>query len=145
VDFDLRIPSNAALAAVLASAAGGTVGPRARPLGRSAAAALALVAAGLIAALVALPVQPWLAAREEARLAVTATAPAVRALRLERAEAALVALLRRRPAHAESWLMLAGVRAARGDRASGAALARHAVLLDPQRPDLREAAARLER
>jgi O-antigen ligase len=144
VDFDLRIPSNAALAAVLASAAAGTVGLRSRPLGRPVAAALALAAAGLVAGVLALPVEPWLAAREEARLAATA-APASRALRLERAEAACVALLRRRPAHAESWLMLAGIRAARGDRASGAALARHAVVLDPQRLDLREAAARLER
>ena len=145
VDFDLRIPSNAALAAVLASAAAGVVGPRSRPLGRAAAAALALAAAGLAAGVLALPVQPWLAAREEARLAVTAASPASRALRLERAEAACIALLRRRPAHAESWLMLAGIRAARGDRASGPALARHAVLLDPQRLELREAAARLER
>jgi hypothetical protein len=143
VDFDLRIPSNAALAAVLASAAGGTVGLRARPLGRGAAVVLALLAVCLLAGVLALPAQPWLAAREEARLAVTAATPASRALRLERAETALVGVLRRRPAHAESWLMLAGVRAARGDPASGAALARHAALLDPERPELREAAARL--
>jgi O-antigen ligase len=144
VDFDLRIPSNAALAAVLASAAAGAVGLRARTLGRAPSTLLALAALGLLAGTLRLPVQPWLGAREEARLAVAAGSPEARGLRLERAEAALVGLLRRRPAHAESWLMLAGVRAARGDRASGAALARHAVLLDPERADLRGAAARLE-
>jgi hypothetical protein len=40
--------------------------------------------------------------------------------------------------------MLAGVRAAAGDAATGSALARYAVTLDPERPALREEAARLE-
>ncbi len=72
-----------------------------------------------------------------------APAGPVRTLRLARAEAALGALLRERPAHAESWLMLAAVRRARGDPASAAALARRAVWLDPERPGLRELAERL--
>jgi len=67
----------------------------------------------------------------------------VRAMRLERAEGALGAVLRLRPAQAESWIMLAGTRAARGDTAAGVALARHAEWLDPERPTLREAARRL--
>ncbi len=67
----------------------------------------------------------------------------MRALRLERAEEALVRTLGRRPAHAESWLLLAGVRADRGDRGGAAALARHAASLDPERKDLRAAAERL--
>ena len=47
---------------------------------------------------------------------------------------------RKRPAHAESWLMLAGVEAARGETGPAADLARHATSLDPERPDLRRAA-----
>lgn len=143
LDFDLRIPSNAALAALAGAVVAGSAGTRARPLGRRGCAALALGCAALLGALAVLPDRPWLAAREEARLAAAASEPAVRELRLERAESALVALVRARPAHAESWLMLAGARAARGDADAAASLARHAVGLDPERPELRAAAARL--
>jgi O-antigen ligase len=143
VDFNLRIPSNAALAAVLAAAAAGVAGVGSRPLPRLAALGLALGALGLLATVAALPAEPWLAARDEARQVGFAGTPEARALRLERSEAALGRLLQRRPAHAESWLMLAGVRAASGDRVTGSALARYAVTLDPERPALREAAARL--
>ncbi len=144
VDFNLRIPSNAALAALAAAAAAGAAGVRPRPLPRAGALALAAGASALLASALSLPDRPWLAARQEAVLAATSTAPAVRALRLARAESALGGLLRRRPAQAESWLMLAGARAALGDAAGGAALARHAAWLDPERPGLAEAAARLE-
>jgi O-antigen ligase len=143
VDFNLRIPSNAALAAVLAAAAAGVAGVGSRPLPRLAALGLALGALGLLATVATLPAEPWLAARDEARQAGFAGTPEARALRLERSEAALGRLLQRRPAHAESWLMLAGVRAAAGDAVTGSALARYAVTLDPERPALREAAARL--
>jgi O-antigen ligase len=143
VDFNLRIPSNAAVAAVLAAAAAGASGIHRRSLPRPAAAALALGALGLLAAVAALPAEPWLDAREEVRLAGVAATPEARALRLERAEAAVVRVLRRRPGHAESWLMLAGVRGARGDTAAAAPLAGHAVALDPERPSLGEAAKRL--
>jgi O-antigen ligase len=145
VDFNLRIPSNAALAALLAAAALGPAGVRARPLSRAAAASLAVASALLLAAVARPPEQPWLEAREETVLAVAAPSPWTRILRLERAQVALERVLRRRPAHAESWIMLAGVRAARGDAAVGAALARHALALDPERPALREAADRLLR
>jgi hypothetical protein len=67
--------------------------------------------------------------------------PPVRRLRLERREA--LAPAPRRPAQAESWLLLAGARAALGDAASGAALARRAAWLDPGRPGLAEAVERL--
>jgi cytochrome c-type biogenesis protein CcmH/NrfG len=90
-----------------------------------------------------LPESPWLAARAEAVEASSSPSAAVRRLRLERAEAALSRLLQRRPAHAESWLMLAGTRAARGDAAAAASLARQAVWLDPSRPGLAAAARRL--
>jgi O-antigen ligase len=145
VDFNLRIPSNGALAALLAAAALGPAGVRARPLSRGGAASLAVATALLLAAVARPPGQPWLDAREEAVQAAAASSPWTRVLRLERAEVDLVRVLRRRPAHAESWIMLAGVHAARGDGAAGAALARHALALDPERPALRKAADRLLR
>jgi O-antigen ligase len=144
VDFNLRIPSNAALAALAAAAAAAAAGTRSRVLPRAAAAGVAACALALLAAAAALPDRPWLAARREAVEAVSASSPAVRRLRLERADRALSRLLERRPGHAESWLMLAGTRAALGDAGAGAALARHAAWLDPERPDLREAARALE-
>ncbi|MGD8894931.1 MAG: O-antigen ligase family protein [Acidobacteriota bacterium] len=143
VDFNLRIPSNATLAAVLAATAAGATGVSRRPLSRSASVALAVGALGLLAAVATRPADPSLSAREEARLVGVAATPEARALRLERAEMALGRVLRRRPAHAESWLMLAGVRGAAGDLATASSLAAHAVALDPERPSLREAASRL--
>jgi cytochrome c-type biogenesis protein CcmH/NrfG len=68
----------------------------------------------------------------------------VRQLRLERASAALRHTLGRRPAHAESWLMLAGAELALGRGTPAAAFARHALVLDPERPGLREAVERIE-
>jgi O-antigen ligase len=143
VDFNLRIPSNAALAALAAAAAAGAGGVRPRPLPRAGALALAVGALALLLATASLPDRPWIAARQEAVQAASSPAPAVRRLRLERAEEALARLLGRRPAQAESWLILAGTRAALGNAASGAALARHAAWLDPGRPGLAEAAERL--
>jgi O-antigen ligase len=143
VDFNLRIPSNAALAALAAAAAAGAAGIRPRPLPRAGALSLSLGAFALLVAAASLPDHPWIAARQEAVQAASSVAPAVRRLRLERAEEALTRLLGRRPAQAESWLLLAGTRAALGDAVSGAALARHAAWLDPGRPGLAEAAERL--
>jgi O-antigen ligase len=143
VDFNLRIPSNAALAALAAAAAAGAAGARPLPLPRTATLGLAALALALLVGAARLPESPWLAARAEAAAAAAAPSPVVRRLRLERAEAALSRLLRRRPAHAESWLMLAGARAARGDAAAAASLARHAAWLDPERPGLAAAARRL--
>ena len=144
VDFNLRIPSNAALAAVLAAAAAGAAGLRPRPLPRPAAAALALGAGGLLVAVALLPSAPWRAAHDELRHAEAATTLESRALRLERAESALGRVLRGRPAYAESWLLMAGIRRAEGDEVTAAPLARYAVTLDPERPALREAAERLQ-
>jgi O-antigen ligase len=143
VDFNLRIPSNAALAALAAAAAAGAAGVRPRPLPRAGALGLAAGALVLLVSAASRPGHPWLAARQEVVQAVSSGAPAVRRLRLERAEGALVRVLERRPAQAESWLLLAGTRAALGDAASGAALARHAAWLDPERPGLAGAADRL--
>jgi O-antigen ligase len=143
VDFNLRIPSNGALAALAAAAAAGAAGVRPRPLPRAAAVVLSVCALAFVLAAASLPDRPWLGVRQEAILATTSVTPAVRRLRLERAEEGLARLLARRPAHAESWLLLAGTRSALGDATSGAALARHAVWLDPGRPGLAEAADRL--
>jgi O-antigen ligase len=144
VDFNLRIPSNAALAAALAALAAGAAGPRPWPLSRGVAAVLALVLVGLLAAVALQPPPPWQAALDEIRDADAATTLDSRALRLERAETALVGVLRDRPAYAESWFLLASVRRARGDTDSAGPLARYAVSLDPERPALREAAERLQ-
>ncbi len=143
VDFDLRLPSNAALAALAAAAAAAGSGEREKPLGRAASAVLALGAMLLLGATLGLAA-PQPSPPEDLRLVASASSAPVRQLRLARAEAALSSLLRRRPAHAESWLMLAGVRGARGDPAGAAALARRAVWLDPLRPGLREAAERFD-
>lgn len=143
VDFNLRIPSNAALAALAAAAVAAGAGRSARALPRVAAAALAALVLALAAAGARLPDEPWLRARAEVQAASAATLPAVRRLRLERAQAALQAELRRRPADAESWLLLAYCERALGHADRAAACARHALALDPERPGLREAAAQL--
>jgi len=144
VDFNLRIPSNAALAALVAAALAATAGVRPRPLSRPLTISLAAGALVLAATTACRPAAPWLGARAEVVAAAGAATPAVRRLRHERAAAALSRLLRGRPAHAESWLMLAGTERALGRPATAAAFARHAVWLDPERPGLREAAARIE-
>jgi len=141
VDFDLRIPSNALVAAflvALAAAASGT-----RPLrGPAVAAAFSL------AVLVGL----WLApepAREVAGRAiagaVSATSPEARLLRLTQADEALSSRLSRRPADAEAWLLLAWTRAAGEDGRAAVALARYATSLDPERGGLSKAADALIR
>jgi len=143
VDFNLRIPSNAALAAFVAATAAGAAGGRCRVLPRAAAAALAAASVAALLAAAALPDRPWLAARREVVEAASAASPDVRHLRVERAGIALARLLARRPAHAESWLLLGDARAALGDVAGGVSLARHALWLDPGRIGLREAVDRI--
>ena len=139
VDFNLRIPSNAALAALAAAAAATDAGRRPRPLARPLAAGLGLVLLALAASATRPPQQPWLAARAEVQAASSAALPAVRQLRLARAEVLLGATLARRPADAESWLLLAFTQRALGRPGPAAAFARHALWLDPERPGLREA------
>jgi hypothetical protein len=138
-DFNLRIPSNAVLAAFAAATAAAASGP-----GRRASRGLALGLLVLVALLAALaaraPADTAALARSEVAGAARADTPEVRALRLARAEEALRRTLVHRPAHAESWLLLAAVRADRGNAAEAAALARHAVALDPRRTDLATAA-----
>jgi O-antigen ligase len=145
-DFNLRIPSNAILAAFLASVAAAGAPVRLAPAWASRAAAAAFAVAVLLAlprrAFPVDPSAPWQEARSEARLAAASVVPEARFLRLDRTEQMLRTILQGRPAQAEAWLLLAGTRAGRGDASAGD-LARHAVGLDPQRPDLRSAAEAL--
>jgi O-antigen ligase len=146
-DFNVRIPSNAALGALLASVVAASAPPRPAPIWASRASAAGFAAAALLALGHGVPIDPsapWERARDDARRAAASVAPEARALHLDRTERALQATLRRRPAHAEAWLLLAGTRAARDDR-SAPELARHAATLDPERPDLRKAAEALSR
>jgi O-antigen ligase len=147
-DFNLRIPSNAILAAFLASVAAACIPGRPAPIWATRVAAAALGLATLFAlprpAFPVDPSAPWEEARAEARLAAASVVPEARALRLDRTERALEAILRRRPAFAEAWLLLAGARAERGDP-SAPELARHAASLDPERSDLRAAAEAIAR
>ena len=143
VDFNLRIPSNAALAALAAAAAAAAAGVRPRPMSRPLAAGLGVGALALAAASSRLPDRPWLLARAELQAAASASAPAVRRLRLQRAEVALERALRQRPAAAESWLLLSFAHQALGRADTATAYARHALVLDPERPGLREAVSRI--
>ena len=148
LDFNLRVPSNAILAAFLASVVAAGAPLRSASAWRTRAAAAAFGLAALLALpRPAFPVDPsaqWEAARNEARAAAASVVPEARILHLDRTERALRAMLRRRPAHAEAWLLLAGTRAEQGD-ASARELALHAVGLDPERADLRSAADALRR
>jgi hypothetical protein len=145
VDFNLRVPSNAALAAVLVAAAAAATGVRPQPLSPRAASAGGAVAVLLLAAVYGLPAPPSAVARERVREAALATTPDGLALRLERAEASLHQALSSRPGQAEVWLQLAAVRAVRGDAPGAAALARYAASLDPLRPNLQIRAEELAR
>jgi O-antigen ligase len=148
-DFNLRIPSNAALLALAAalavgSAAASLTGP---PLPGQ--RARDLLAGGLLLGAIAwclqIPIAAAPAGREDVALAASIRRPEARALRLERAESALAASLKHRPADAESWYLLAWTRAARGRDREALDLARHARSLDPARTNLGEAIARLEK
>jgi O-antigen ligase len=143
VDFNLRIPSNAALAALAAAAAAAAAGKRPRPLSRPLAVALAFGAVALALATARPPQRPGLLARAELQGAASAVLPAQGQLRLERASATLERALRRRPADAESWLLLGFTHQALGRPDTAAAFASHALVLDPGRPGLREAAQRI--
>ena len=141
VDFNTRLPSNAALfllALAMACHPGG-----------SRASRLATVATGVF--LLGCGVRIWMSPssavatpRSDALAASAITDPSARALRVTRAESALVPALRRRPADAEAWFLLGWTRFAQGRTHEAAAFARRAVELDPARTALRERARALE-
>jgi O-antigen ligase len=141
VDFNLRVPSNALVAAflvALTAAASGT-----RPL-----RAPALVAVFPLGVLVGLWLAPEPGRDVTSRAiagAASASSPEAGLLRLTQADETLTASLSRRPADAKAWLLLAWTRAAGADGGTAVALARYAVSLDPERDGLRKAADSLIR
>jgi O-antigen ligase len=149
-DFNLRIPSNATLAAVLASMAAAGTGLRGRPVGRPGLVigALAFAAGAVLAAASGTRgfdrTAVFRDVREEAQAAVASPTAPGRALRSERARARLGALLRVRPALAEGWLILAALDREAGDLPRARQLAAHALWLDPSRPELRAAVERVQ-
>jgi O-antigen ligase len=137
-DFNLRIPSNALLAAALPAAAlAASATETAHPTWRR-----QLPAVFVAATLALTPLTPWSVRR-------VSPGPLLRAangeatLRRTGLEAALVFHVRARPADAPAWLALAWLRtAAAGREARG--LAAWAARLDPQSETIRAAQARLQ-
>jgi hypothetical protein len=142
LDFNLRIPSNALLAALLAAIAlASSPLPEWRP-SRVSALLWSIALAGGLALVVSSAGPEWPEARALARRAGSGPEPAS-ALRLQLAEERLQGVLRRRPALAEAWLLLGWTRAAAGSAEAAGELARHAVALDPRREALQREAERL--
>jgi O-antigen ligase len=145
-DFNLHIPSNATLAALLAAFAAAGAGLRNVHPGRGGLGAGAILFAAFAVVLTVRGPRAfdraavWNGVREEVRAAAASTGPEVRALRAERATARLRAIVSRRPAFAEGWLVLAALAQEEGDAQRGGELAAHARTLDPSRPDLERAA-----
>jgi cytochrome c-type biogenesis protein CcmH/NrfG len=147
-DFNLRITSNALVFALLSAWVLSAIPDPVSVESTSSPSLRARIFAGalkggLVLALVATLFGPLgsppvgrLQALREARANPTP-------LRLAVAETSLIAHLRQRPADAEGWLHLGWVRSARGHREEGAALARHATRLDPERRALAAGAAAL--
>jgi O-antigen ligase len=138
VDFNLRIPSNAALFLVLVALA-------MAPLG-------SVVQVGahrrwFLAALAACAVAAWWRPAPSSSLLEQAKALAAKAaaphegtgLRLSQADRAAREYVARRPADPEGWLLAAWTADRAGRREEASALARHAITLDPERPGLRDA------
>jgi O-antigen ligase len=138
-DFNLHIPSNSLLFAFAAALALASTGGPERRLGPP-ALVVAIVALSVLGASVARPLPRGIAEQAQVRAVVSgARSP----LRLRAAEDEVVSWLRGRPADAEAWLFLAWIRGERGKADEAAALARHAVALDPRRAQLAREAARL--
>jgi O-antigen ligase len=139
VDFNLRIPSNALMFVTLMTLA-------IAPLGFVAWRATRGWA--FVAAVAALAATYGLQSRERPGLG-PAHASAVKSQATQRQDGRLARLwmadrgvreyLGHRPADAEAWLLAAWTAGARGNRADGGALARHAVTLDPQSRAVQEA------
>jgi O-antigen ligase len=131
-DFNLRITSNAVLFALLAAWVLASAGSAESPSRTLVPRESGLFALGLAVTLgIALLTPPPVPVGQLEAIRAARASPTP--LRLAQADAALAAHLRRRPGDAEAWLHLGWVRAARGERDEGAALARYAAQLDPQR------------
>lgn len=143
VDFNLRIPSNAATAALLAalgtactlSAKGpGTLGARGVA---SWVGLLVLLGSLLIATLT-----PWSEPRWEPSALARAAGPSRTDLRRASLESDVTALLRRRPGQAVAWVHLAWLRFP-SSRQEASELAQWGVALDPRHQELARASAPL--
>jgi hypothetical protein len=135
-DFNLRITSNAVLASLLAAWG---ISAESDPPERSRYLVIGFLIAlllGLGATILGPSASSPVAHLAPVRDALARATP----LRLAAAEEALGGHLRERPGDAEGWLNLAWVRTARGFRAEGAALARHATALDPERRSIKSKA-----
>ena len=144
VDFNLHIPSNAALLASIVAVTMGAVSPR--PPSRSRAlvvAAASAVLLGLLGDTLFAGFGAGPAGEVEMFRAAAAGSDRAYRLRLARSEIALRHSIMRRPASAEAWLSLAWVVAARGDRDAAGGLLDHARQLDPQWPELAAEVRRL--
>ena len=144
-DFNLRIPSNALMAAFLAAVGVAAVSSRGAPTapgdeGSTVAPRLLLLA--LAASLLAALATPWSEPPWAPGALARATAPARTDLRRSSLETDVIALLRRRPAHAQAWVQLGWLRLP-ASREDGSALARWGLNLDPRHEELARAAAPL--
>jgi O-antigen ligase len=139
-DFNLHIPSNAALFATVAALAAGAGHPALTRFRRGASFALAAAAAVLLASTLR-PMPPAPTAYADAMHAAASPDVTARRLRMARAEEGERKLLARHPADPAAWLLLAWIRGVQGKPAEAAELARHAVELDPQNPDVAAQAA----
>jgi O-antigen ligase len=140
-DFNLHIPSNALLFGLATAIALGSAVPAMFAV-RKAGAAVLVVALSATLAVAAWPSPPPLSGVESVRRAAAAGGTAS-TLRLAAAERDLTARVGRQPSDAQAWLYLAWVSRARGHADAAAALAAHAVSLDPRHEILSREAERL--
>ena len=129
MDFNLHIPASALLACFLLALVSKDI--EGKPLEGRPARAL-----GTCGLLIFVAVG-WGLARPQITAAPISTALGGKGLRAKHSEAALQSHLRERPADAEAWAWLAWLKASGGARTEGAALAGHAVRLDPTRQALK--------
>jgi O-antigen ligase len=142
-DFNLRIPSNALMAALLAAVCAACTlrasGPTAvRGKGVMPWSGLPVLAGSLLTGVLS----PWSEPRwDPAVLARAASSPRAD-LRRSSLESEITALLRRRPGQAAAWVDLAWLRLPKSPE-EASALARWGVTLDPQHQELAQASALL--
>jgi O-antigen ligase len=134
-DFNLHIPSNALLFALMASAMAAS-----GPTGAGAWGSRLVVTASLLVSLLT----PWTESRLGNGPLVRAARSAGTSLRRAGVERDVVARLHRRPAEAASWVVLAWLRSG-PSRPDAGALGAWATHLDPTSPGIHGAVGRLPR
>jgi O-antigen ligase len=139
-DFNLRIPSNALMASFLAAACVSALLPAAEPASSGSRALRSGAACVVLISLFIAFVVPWSDPRWDPAALGRVTAPARSDLRRLALESDAARLLRRRPAHAETWVQLGWLRLA-ASRKDGSALARWGLSLDPAHEELARVSA----